>query len=725
MAERGIINGMNLAEFIIKVESFNANVNIPLLRRAYEFSHEAHTGQVRRSGDPFIEHSLNVALILAELHLDSATIAAGLMHDVVEDTPVTLEQISESFNEEIAALVDGVTKLGSVEFKSREEQQVEYFRKMLLSMARDIRVILIKLSDRLNNMRTLQHLDSKKRKLIAEETRDVYAPLAHRFGINKLKTELEDLSLKFLEPKIYRELANKIELTREERIAYIERLSVPIRQALTRAGIKAEVYGRAKHIDSIYRKIKGRRLRFEEIADLLAVRILVRSKAECYHAMMLVHELWPSVREKFGDYIANPKPNNYQSLHTAILGPEGKIVEVQIRTQEMHRVAENGIAAHWLYKEGRQQLDKTDLQMIWLRDVLDMQKDMTNPSEFMENLKIDLIADDIYVYTPMGEIKHLRAGATPLDFAFAVHTEVGLHCSGAKINGRISPLSTKLRSGDEVEIMTNPHRTPSYDWLHIAATPQARTRIRRWLKQAGFDQAVALGRELLERELKKLRYKTPGDEELLEIAQGLSYSGIENLLNALGNGDIAVQTVLQKIIPDDADEEKPSVVDQVLDRARRESGIKIDGLDNLMFRFAGCCQPIPGEDIIGYITRGRGVTIHRSDCPMIQDLPDQDGRLIDVSWNVPKEQSFVVRLEVAVESRKNILVDITDSIADSDTNVRGADINIDDTSAVGIIVVEVRNLSQLEKVLRKIRKVKGVISARRAFGGDLQYGDAQ
>ncbi len=709
---------LNLAEFIIRVEAFNANINIPLIRRAYEFSEKAHAGQIRESGEPFSVHCLNVALILAELHLDSTTIAAGLLHDVVEDTGIGLDKVKEAFDEELAGLVDGVTKLGTVEFKSAEEQQVEFFRKMLLSMARDIRVILIKLADRLHNMRTLEYLPPAKRVRIATETREVYAPLAHRFGISRVKTELEDLSLKFLKPDIYSDLAQKIELTREERLAYLDRVVEPIKKSLQEAGIKAVVQGRPKHIDSIYRKIRYRKVPFDQIADLLAIRIIVGTKAECYHVLGLVHELWPPVAQKFADYIANPKPNNYQSLHTAIFGPDDKIVEIQIRTREMHHIAENGIAAHWLYKEGRQQLDKSDRQMLWLRDLLEWQKDMTNPSEFLEYLKIDLFADDIFVYTPAGELKHLPAGATPLDFAFAVHTEVGLHCSGARINGRISPLSTILQSGDKVEILTSPHRHPSQDWLKLAGTSNARSKIRRWLKQSGYEQALALGKELLERELKKSRLTIPPDDEFLEIAQKMSFNSIDQLYYSLGNGDVSVQQVLTRVTPEKVKPSDGSVVEKILEKFRTERGIRVQGLDNMMFQFAGCCQPIPGEEIIGYITRGRGVTIHRADCPTLQDLSSDPERIIPVSWDVDRDQTFVVRLELHVEPRKNILVEITDSIADSKTNVRGADINLSDTTSVGTIVVEVNSLSQLERVLKRIKKVKGVISVRRSTGGE-------
>ena len=707
---------LNLAEFIIRVESFNANINIPLIRRAYEFSSKAHAGQLRESGEPYVVHCLNVALILAELHLDSTTIAAGLIHDVVEDTEYSLDKIREEFGDELTSLVDGVTKLGTIEFKSREEQQVEYFRKMLLSMARDIRVILIKLADRLHNMRTLHHLSDDRRRRIARETRSVYSPLAHRFGIARIKMELEDLTLKNLHPRTYAEIVRKLELKKDERDSFIARVIEPIRNILTEAGIKADVYGRAKHIDSIYRKIKYRKVPYEQIADLFAIRIITRTKAECYHALGLVHEAWKPVGHKFADYIANPKTNNYQSLHTAIFGPEGKMIEIQIRTREMHYIAENGIAAHWLYKEGRQELDKTDKQMMWLRDVLDWQKDMTNPSEFLELLKIDLFAEDIFVFTPAGEIKHLPAGATPLDFAFTVHTEVGLHCSGAKINGRIVPLSHRLESGDKVEILTSPHRHPSQDWLKIATTSNAKARIRRWLKQAGFDQAVELGRELLDRALKKHRMPTPDDVTLLEIAEGLSQHSVEGLFCAIGNGTVSTRQVLFRLSPEEAKEDKEQSIDEVLNKFRTERGIRVEGLDSMMFRFAGCCQPIPGEEIIGYITRGRGVTIHRADCPAAQELIKQPERTVPVSWDVAKDQTFVVRLEVKVEPRKNILADITESIADSDTNVRGADIDLTTTSTEGYIIVEVSSLSQLERVLSKIKKVKGVLTVKRAFG---------
>ncbi|TET95146.1 MAG: bifunctional (p)ppGpp synthetase/guanosine-3',5'-bis(diphosphate) 3'-pyrophosphohydrolase, partial [Candidatus Zixiibacteriota bacterium] len=420
---------MNLAEFIIRIESYNANVDIPLIRKAYEFSDKSHAGQKRQSGEPFVEHCLEVAFILAEQHMDSTTIAAGLIHDVVEDTPVTPIEVRDHFDDEVAELVDGVTKLGAVQFSSREEQQAEYFRKMLLTMAEDIRVILIKLADRLHNMRTLEHLPREKRTRIAQETRDVYCPLAHRFGLNRIKVELDDLSLKYLEPGVYLDLVQRIKEKKQEREAYIEEVVAPIRKELSENGIQANVYGRAKHLDSVYRKIRTRNVLFEEIYDLFAIRIIVGTERECYHTLGILHAMWKPVADRFHDYIANPKPNGYRSLHTTVFGPHNRMVEIQIRTHQMHNIAENGIAAHWLYKEGRQEMSKSDRQMIWLRDVLEWQKDMINPSDFLDYLKIDLYSEDIFIFTPKGKLIHLPKGSTPLDFAIQIHTEVGIHCA--------------------------------------------------------------------------------------------------------------------------------------------------------------------------------------------------------------------------------------------------------------------------------------------------------
>ncbi|MBU0983259.1 MAG: bifunctional (p)ppGpp synthetase/guanosine-3',5'-bis(diphosphate) 3'-pyrophosphohydrolase [candidate division Zixibacteria bacterium] len=704
---------LNLAQFIIQVESLNANIDVALLRKAYEYSDRAHAGQTRSSGEPFIDHCRVVALILAELHMDTATVAAGLLHDVVEDTEFTLENVRNEFGDEVAELVDGVTKIGAVRFTSFEERQVEYFRKMLLSMAKDIRVILIKLADRVHNMRTLEHLPQDKRKRIAKETRDVYAPLAHRLGINKAKVELEDLSLKHLEPERYQDLVDRVKDKKEEREGYIKEVVRPIKEALAEVGIIATVYGRAKHLDSINRKIVLRKVPFEQIFDLLAIRVIVNNERECYHTMGIIHAMWKHVDGRFHDYIANPKPNGYRSLHTTVFGPRNKMVEIQIRTHQMHQYAENGIASHWLYKEGHRQMDRDDRQMIWLRDVLEWQKDMTNPSEFMEYLKMDLYSDDIFVYTPNGQLIHLPAGATPLDFAFQVHTEVGLHCAGSKINDRLQPLSTRLRSGDTVEIITNPNRTPSHDWLKLVKTSSARSRIRRWLKQAGFEQSVALGREILARRLKTVRQKVPKDDVLQGFAERLDRKSAEDLLAAIGNGSLNVGSLVSLLLPEE--EQEPGLVTRVIDRIRGSKGVRVQGLDNMMFRFAGCCQPVPGEDITGFITRGRGVTIHQADCALAIDLANKSPeRKIAVSWDVARHQSFIVQLEMVVEDRKGMLRDITQAIADANTNVRAAEINTNDTTGEGRFVVEVSNLSHLNRIIDKVKKVRGVIRVHRS-----------
>jgi GTP pyrophosphokinase len=707
---------MNLAEFIINIESYNANINIPLIRKAYEFSDRAHKGQKRVSGEPYVEHCLEVAFILAEQHMDSTTIAAGLVHDVVEDTEATIEQLRLEFGDEIAELVDGVTKLGAVHYRSTEEEQMEYFRKMLLTMSKDIRVILIKLADRLHNMRTLAALPEKKRKTIAQETQDIYCPLAHRFGINKIKNELEDLSFKYLEPETYAELAQRIKEKKAEREAYIQAVEGPIKEALEKNEIEATVYGRAKHLASIHRKTKVRKVPFEDIYDLFAIRIIVNNERECYHTLGVLHSMWKPVTDRFHDYIANPKPNGYRSLHTTVYGPGQRKVEVQIRTQQMHNVAENGIAAHWLYKEGRQQMSKSDRQMIWLRDVLDWQKDMENPSEFLEYLKIDLYSEDIFVFTPQGKIIHLPKGSTPLDFAFQIHSEIGIHCTGSKINGRLQPLSTKLQSGDTVEIITGTAKTPSRDWLKIVKTSSARTRIRRWLNQAGHDQAVQLGRQMLERKLRELHKELPPDEKLTDYARQLDKESADDLLASIGNGSISPRPLLDLIAPPEK-EGSPGSVSKVMEKIRDTKGIRIGGMNDMMFRFAGCCQPVPGENIVGFITRGRGVTVHSSECERAHYVQEKfPERQIDVSWDAGRNQSFVVELEIVVEDRKGMLRDLTQAISDSDTNVKGAEMFARDAAAVGRFVVEVTDLSHLNRIFEKVRKVKGVISAVRASG---------
>jgi len=710
---------LNLAEFIIQVESFNANINIPLIRKAYEFTDMAHAGQFRESGEPFVEHCLNVAFILAELHMDSDTIAAGLLHDIVEDANASSAEIRREFGDDIADMIEGLTKMSGLKFSSVAEQQVVYFRKMLLSMAKDIRIIVIKFADRLHNMRTLDPFPESKQKRIALETLEIYAPLAHRFGMAKIKWELEDLSFKYLYPEDYYRINKTIADSREEREKYIGELAKSLNTSLSSSGIKCEITGRAKHHYSVYRKIKIRKVPFEQIFDLIAMRVIVDTVADCYHALGIIHTMWPPVPDRFHDYIASPKSNMYRSLHTTVMGPRGRMIEIQIRTQAMHYAAEHGIAAHWLYKEGKKTHGEIDKHMIWIREIIDWQKDMTNPEEFLEFLKIDLFSKDIFVYTPAGDLKQLPVGSTPLDFAFAVHSDIGFHCVGAKINGKYANLSTELHSGDEVEIKTSPNQTPSHDWLKIVKTPRAKSKIKRWLKIKGYEQSVSLGREMLERELKRSRINMPTESELSDLSAMVGQTNSEQMFAALGSGSLSVHTLLNKLKPAEEKEEEPTLVRRFIDHARGASkGIRVSGVGNLMFRFASCCQPVPGEKIVGYVTRGRGLTIHRSDCKNIAEIYNEPERKMEVEWDVKKGEAFLVRLQIVVEDRKNIIKEITEAASDNDVDVRGAEISRGLSPVVGWIVVEVQNYGQLSRVMDKVKKVTGVVNVIRDSGGE-------
>ncbi|MCP4580172.1 MAG: bifunctional (p)ppGpp synthetase/guanosine-3',5'-bis(diphosphate) 3'-pyrophosphohydrolase [candidate division Zixibacteria bacterium] len=711
---------MNLAQFIIFIESYNANINIPLIRTAYEFSDKAHDGQFRESGDHFIEHCLEVAFILAELHMDSATITAGLIHDVVEDTAVSIQDIKKAFGDEIAHMVDGLTKLSGLTYKSTTDKQSVYFRKMLLSMSEDIRIIIIKLADRLHNMRTLDALPPRKKQKIALETREIYAPLAHRFGMGKIKSELEDLSFKILEPSNFEFVSNKIAHSQEDREQYINEVAEPLRKALAENGIHAEITGRAKHYDSVWRKMVKREVEFEEIYDLFAIRAIVETEKDCYQTLGIVHNLWKPVAERFHDYIGNQKSNMYQSMHTTIIGPRGRMVEIQIRTMTMHYRAEYGIAAHWLYKEGKRKYDESDKRMARVREILEWQKELTNPEEFLEYFKIDLFRDDIFVYTPAGELKHLPKSATPLDFAFAIHSDVGFHCIGARVNSKLVPLNTPLSSGITVEILTSPHQHPSKDWINIVKTSRAKSKIKSWLKEQGYNQAVSLGWEIFERELKHQRIKKPTDQDLLELANEMGFSELDLMMARLSAGAISIASIINRIQPPSREKDM-SILQKFVEKARRHPrGIRVKDVDNIMFRFGQCCQPVPGEDIMGFITRGRGITIHSRNCPNAVAIVEDDRR-IEVEWDVEKGQNFLVRLEAVVQDRKNLLREITDAISEADINVRGAEIKADSGAAdssptLGYFHLEVSSLAQLNKAIQKIRKITGVISVARSKG---------
>ena len=708
-------NGAQL--LIRRLLRYSNYVDTHLIQKAFNFSMEAHKDQLRRSGEPYFEHCFQVAKILTELKMDYTTVAGGLLHDVVEDTGITLEEVEDEFGKEIAQLVDGVTKISELKFNSVEEQQAENFRKMILSMTKDIRVILIKFADRLHNMRTLEYLPEKKQRRIALETRDVYAPLAHRLGIAKIKWELEDLALKVLEPQAYWDLVKKVAEKREEREAYIRKFSQPIRQELKKAGIKAKITGRPKNLYSIYQKMTYRNKSFEEIYDLLAIRIIVKRVEECYFALGIVHSLFTPVQKRFKDYIATPKSNMYQSLHTTVIGPEGKMVEIQIRTDEMHRTAEEGIAAHWRYKEGKAKEEEWEKHLQWLRQILEWQREIQDPQEFMENLRIDLFQDEVFVFSPKGDLFKLPLGSTPVDFAFAVHTDIGLHCIGAKVNGRIVPLNYKLKSGDSVEIITSPNQKPNPDWIKFTRTSKARNKIKRWLRESLYEQSLKLGEEIFYKQLK--RYHISKDEvNLRDVALSFGFENVNQFFAAIGRGDISIQSVINKIAPEKVSSPKDvSILEKFISRARGSAkGVRVQGLDNLLINFARCCQPVPGDKILGFITRGRGVVVHRADCRNIVKLMESPERHIDVEWDVDKDKHFMVRLYMLGEDRKNFLRDISESIAQTDTNIVSINMKAEDSIVHSNIIVEVRNLQHLTRVINKISKVKGVITVERLSG---------
>jgi GTP diphosphokinase / guanosine-3',5'-bis(diphosphate) 3'-diphosphatase len=688
-----------------------------LIARAYKFSEKAHQGQKRASGEDYLAHCIEVTRILADLHLDTFSLAAGLVHDVVEDTNITLADVAAEFGNEIATIVDGVTKIGKVQFRSTTEQQVENYRKLLLSMAQDARVITIKLADRLHNMRTLEHLRTDKRRRIALETREIYAPLAHRLGMAQIRWELEDLAFKHLEPEAYRDLAKKIADRRREREEQVEALRVPLQEELRNTGIPCEVYGRPKHLWSIHRKMVKRGRPYEEIYDLMAIRVVTDTIANCYHALGVIHNKWTPLQERFHDYIATPKSNMYRSLHTTIFGPGGRLYEIQIRTHEMHRTAEYGIAAHWRYKEGEARpSDEVDETLSWFRQVLEWQQDTREPEEFMEFLRIDLFQDEIFVFTPKGDVKQLPRGATPIDFAFAVHTEVGLHCSGSRINGRIAPLSRELKNGDTVEVMTDQRQKPSRDWLAFVKTARARQKIRHWIKQTETESALELGSELFARELRKARRERPSEEQLEKAAHALGQPTFEQVMAALGRGDLGPSAILKELFPEDEAKppRPPTALERLVERVRGNGrGVRIQGLDNTLVRYSQCCQPVPGDDVIGYITRGRGISIHRTDCPNVLNLSEHPERRVEIEWEAESSDRFFVRIIVDGDDRRGLLSDIATAISSTGTNIQSAEIKSKEGGMVGSFVVEVQDLSHLKKVMKYIRRVKGVLSAER------------
>ncbi|MDN5347870.1 MAG: diphosphokinase / guanosine-3,5-bis(diphosphate) 3-diphosphatase [Clostridia bacterium] len=717
---------MDLEGLLQEISSYYPEADLKLVRDAYDLAADAHRGQKRHSGEDYISHPLAVAGILAGLRLDVVTIAAGLLHDVVEDTPISLATIEELFGQEIALLVDGVTKLGRLGYRSQEEQQVEYLRKMFLAMAKDLRVILIKLADRLHNMQTLDFLPPEKQKEIARETLEIYAPLAHRLGIFRLKWQLEDAGLRYLEPEKYYDLVKSISKRRQEREQYVQELVEILRDKLAEAGIASDIQGRPKHFYSIYNKMVKQQKELSEIYDLIAVRVIVNSVRDCYAVLGIIHSLWKPIPGRFKDYIAMPKPNMYQSLHTTVIGPRGEPFEIQIRTWEMHRTAEYGIAAHWRYKEGRSTSDKEfEAKLTWLRQLLDWQRELRDPKEFMETLKIDLFSDRVYVFTPKGDVVELPAGSVPIDFAYRVHTAVGHSCTGAKVNGRIVPLDYKLKTGDIVEILTTKGSGPSRDWLHIVQTSQAKNRIRQWFKKQEREQNLAQGREMLEKECRKQGL----DEEevfktafLQELAKKFNLATAEDLVVAVGAGQVTVQQVLGKIKGEAEAETAAPVLPAAKPRpayGRPSHGVRVKGADNVMVRLARCCNPLPGDAIIGYITRGKGVSVHRTDCPNILHHQGQEAeRTIEVVWDTEDEATYQVHIEATAIDRPRLATDIMTAIADTKTIINSVHARATRNNLAAVdLKIEIRGLEHLNYIMDKIRRIRDVLEVRRVTPG--------
>jgi GTP diphosphokinase / guanosine-3',5'-bis(diphosphate) 3'-diphosphatase len=705
------------------LEAYSERLDVDRIRDAFMLAKEAHAGQRRASGEDYVTHVIEVATILGQLRMDTDSIVAALIHDTVEDTQITLDYVTDRFGAGVATIVDGVTKIGKVQFRSHTEQQVENYRKLLLSVARDARVILVKLADRLHNMRTLEHLPPHKRERIALETREIYAPLAHRLGMAAIKWEMEDLAFKFLEPEEYDALTGKVRQNRKERERQILEVQRPLEEELSQQGIPARVYGRPKHLYSIYRKMINRGVSYEEIFDLMAIRVLTDSVQHCYGALGIIHSKWTPVQERFHDFIATPKSNMYRSLHTTVIGPEGRRYEIQIRTHEMHRTSEYGIAAHWRYKEGQVgpvnpdvEPDEVDEALTWFRQVLEWQQDTGDAEEFMEFLRMDLFQGEIFVFTPKGEVKQLPSRATPIDFAYSVHTEVGNRCAGARVNGRIAPLSRELRNGDTVEILTDKRQRPNRDWLAFVKTSRARGTIRRWIRSEEFSSALKLGRDLFEREVKRARRTMPGEDQVQEAASGLGFVNFEHVLAGLGRGDVGPTAVIRALYPNedptDVVRRTPTTLERIADRIKRSNkGVRIQGLDNLMVRYSQCCQPVPGDRVIGYITTGRGVSIHRTDCPNILDLAEE--RRVEIEWTAEEGDRFYVKLHLEGTDRRGLLSDVAKAITDSGTNIKLANMQGVEHGMVGQFGVEVQNLAQLNKVVKAIRRIKGVISVER------------
>ncbi|MCC7179403.1 MAG: bifunctional (p)ppGpp synthetase/guanosine-3',5'-bis(diphosphate) 3'-pyrophosphohydrolase [Acidobacteria bacterium] len=714
-------------DLLDRVRSYSPDADLELLRRAYVFSALEHKGQVRHSGEPYLVHPLEVADILAGMKLDAVCVAAGLLHDVVEDTLTTPEKIRERFGEDVAHIVEGVTKIGAIPFSTSEERQVENFRKMLLAMVDDIRVILVKLADRLHNMRTLQHMPEDRRIRIAQETLDIYAPIANRLGMSKIKNELEELSFKYLEPVAYESLKARVDAKRRAAEESIEELKARISAKLAEAQVPVvAIDGRIKRLYSIWLKLKKQKIDLDQVYDLIALRVVTPSVKDCYAALGIIHQTWSPVPGRIKDFIAMPRPNGYQSLHTSVVSERGLAFEVQIRTEEMHRRAEEGIAAHWKYKEGRVGAGRDEQYFQWLRQLLEWQQEVRDPQEFLTNLKIDLYPEEVHIFTPRGQVKVLPKGATPVDFAYAIHTDVGHQCVGARVNGRMVPLRTKLKNGDIVEVLTNAATKPSRDWLNFVVTSRARNKIKHLIQEEEKARAVELGRKVFEKDARRYDLnpaKLLDGERMSAVAAEFGAQRPDDLLAQIGYGKVSARQVLDKLVPQEQLKEKPaehpvvSAVKRVLSPGSAGADrIKVRGADELMVFRARCCNPIRGEKIVGYITRGKGVSVHSASCPNVVNLQFDPERRIEVEWDKGSDQApYTVRLTMAVEDRKGMLAALSARVAEINTNITNLEATTGDSAHATIgMTVEIKDMKHLEKVIKSLRGVQGVLDVERA-----------
>ncbi|PYM73639.1 MAG: GTP pyrophosphokinase [Candidatus Rokuibacteriota bacterium] len=709
-----------LETLIEEIPKYQPGANLDLVNRAYRFSELSHRGQQRASGEPYLSHPLEVAGLLVNFKMDVTTVTAGLLHDVLEDTDATKDDLEREFGREIAELVDGVTKIGKLAFSSREERQAENFRKMVVAMAHDLRVLMIKLADRLHNMRTLDYLPPDKGRKIAQETLDIYAPLAHRLGMAKVKAELEDLALRVMQPEDYLDLMRRVAKRRLEREAEINQLIAILKEKLGEVDIESKIAGRPKHFYSIWKKMHEGGREFDEIYDLTAVRVLTKTVRDCYGALGVIHSLWKPVPGRFKDFIAMPKVNMYQSLHTTVIGPKGDPVEIQIRTVDMHRVAEEGIAAHWLYKEKKSGHDRFDEAFMWLRQLMESQTDVTDSKEFLDSVRVDLFPDEVYVFTPKGDVKALPEGSTPLDFAYAVHTDVGHHCVGAKVNGKLVPLRYTLRQGDIVEIVASPTQHPSRDWLKIVKSSRSKAKINQWLKVEERARSLELGRELFDREAKKYRLAPAtllASEEMKKLLVELGFSSADDLLASVGYGKSSVHQVVGKLAPAVVHDEP--VPDRAAKTPRKAEGaVRIRGVDDVLVRFGKCCSPVPGDGIVGFITRGRGLTVHARDClTVVKNVLDKE-RLVAVEWDAGEPAKRPVKIAVYIgHDRPGILAEITAAISSRQGNITKAEITVtDDRKGINHFVIEVEDLQQLQGIMQGIREVKDIVNVERVRG---------